>query len=121
MMAITNKVTYLKLSIDGPFAHPSSCFPMTSTKKLRTTYCKQLDLYVGDTPVGKRVLALHTRMTKSGERKVYMDVVTGTLYRPEDGRCLSSDYLFVRDIRRDVSAVKALIDNRGVSYKDYQF
>ena len=116
-----NKSATLKLSIDGPFAHPSSCFPTTSTKKLRTEFCKKLDLYVGDTPVGTRVLALQKLRTSRGERMVYMDVVTGTLYRPEDGRCYTSDYLFIRDIRRDAAAVKTLINNRGVSYNDYQF
>lgn len=115
------KAATLKLSIDGPWAQVSSCFPTTSTKKLRTEYCKKLDLYVGDTPIGTRVLALQNLRTSRGERMVYVDVVTGTLYRPEDGRCFSSDYLFIRDVRRDVSAVKALINNRGVAYKDYQF
>ena len=120
-MAITNKVSYLKVSIDGPFAQPASCFPVTSTKKLRTTYCKQLDLFVGDGPMGERVLALQTMRGRNGERKVYMDVVTGTLYRTDDGRCLSSDSLFVRDVRRSPSSVKALIENRRKSYHEHQF
>lgn len=118
---MTNKVTYLKLSIDGPYAQPASCFPTTSTKKLRTTYCKQLDLFVGDGPMGERVLALQTMRSRNGERKVYMDVVTGSLYRTDDGRCLSSDSLFVRDVRRSPSSVKALIENRRKSYHEYQF
>ncbi len=121
-MALSNtKSTKLRVSIDGPWAQTISCFPLVSPKKSRAEFCKKLDLYVADTPMGERVVALHTWTTIRGERQVYMDVVTGTLYRKEDGKCLSSDYLFVRDIRRSDSSVKDLINNRRPSYKDYQF
>jgi len=121
-MAMSNaKSTKLKISIDGPWAQMSCCFPTTSTKKMRTDFCKQLYLYVADSPFGERIVALQIWRTTRGERKVYMDVVTGTLYRYEDGKCYSSDYLFIRDVRRNDSSVKALINNRRPSYKDYQF
>ncbi len=121
-MALANaKSTKLRVSIDGPWAQVNSCFPLVSPKKSRAEFCKKLDLYVADTPMGERVIALQTWTTTRGDRKVYMDVITGTLYRAEDGKCLSSDYLFIRDVRRSDSSVKALINNRRPSYKEYQF
>lgn len=110
------------LSVEGPYAAPSSCFPINRMKEARSEYCKHKRLYLADTPEGDRVVALvhlgrirmrrYSPIMRRPGRLIafWMDVITGTLYNLKTGRCLSSDTLKISSVRRSPESVRNLIN-----------
>lgn len=111
----------IDVSHEGPYAAATSCFPITGNKETRTAYCKGKRVFVADTPVGRRVVALvhlgrmRVKRKQTAEKRpgrliaYWMDVVTGTLYQLKTGIAVSSDELYLWGIHKDQSAIDALI------------
>lgn len=111
----------IDVSHEGPYAAANSCFPTTGNKETRTMYCKGKRLFLADTPVGKRIVALvhlgrmrvkrrQPQSRRDGRLIAYwMDVVTGTLYQLKTGIAVSSDELYLWGIHKDPAAVDQLI------------
>lgn len=111
----------IDVSHEGPYAAATSCFPITGNKETRSAYCKEKRVYVAETPVGRRVVALvhlgRMRIRRKQEAKkrpgrliaYWMDVITGTLYQLKTGMAISSDELYLWGIHKDKVAIDALI------------
>lgn len=111
----------IDLSHEGPYAAASSCFPITGVKETRAEYCKAKRMFVAQTPVGERIVALvhlgrvrirprQPHVKRPGRLRAYwMDVITGTLYQLKTGIAISSDELYLWDIHKDQSAIDQLI------------
>ena len=114
----------IDLAMEGPYAAPTSCFPIGSGKDNRAKYLSQKHVYVAMTPIGERIVAAvhlcrQRSTTKRGMfrrpgkvRALWMDVITGTLYQFRTGMSLSSEDLFLWDIHKDQSKVDALVKKR---------
>lgn len=114
----------IEVSHEGPYAAAPFCFPITGNGPTRKEYCRSKRLFVANTPVGKRVVALvhlgrmRIRRKQPSCRRLgrliayWMDVVTGTLYQLKTGMAVSSDELYLFDIHKDQAAVDALIGRK---------
>jgi len=80
-------------SFSGPMAKAELCYPLGAKKPIKVKWLNKKSLYLGDISGNKRILTHVYITTLHGKRFFLMDVITGTLYRRQDGRCLTSDQL----------------------------
>lgn len=119
---MTGRNQVVQMSIDGPWVAWQYCFPQTGQREMRTTFCRSKRMYVAETPSGKRVVALVTLGNRVGRnaiqrrpgklRAYWMDAVTGTLYQLKTGMSISSEDMFLWDIRKDDRAIVELINKK---------
>lgn len=119
---MTGRNQLVLLAQDGPWVAAGFCFPQTAQSQNKTDYVQSKRMYVAETPAGKRVVALIAVGMRGPSKGVvkrpgrlrafWMDAVTGTLYQLKTGMAISSEDLFLWDIRRDEAAVESLINRR---------
>lgn len=119
---MTGRSQVVLMSREGPWVAAPFCFPQTGQRQNKIDYCQSKRMYVGETPHGKRVVALvtlgvrgpnRTTLKRPGRlRAFWMDAVTGTLYQLKTGIAISSEETFLWDIRKDESEVLSLINKK---------
>ena len=101
--------TYISKSMDGMMAKSNDCFPIGPKASSKRTWLEDKDLYLGDVSGIERILTpviLDTDMHK----KIYlMDAITGTLYRVQGGKCMSSDQLHLKRFKQDAILANKLM------------
>lgn len=113
----------VQMSNEGPWVSAPYCFPQTGQKDKRSEFCRSKRMYVAETTMGRRVVAIvclggnrapgaKLKRRPGRLRAFWMDAVTGTLYNFRNGIAISSDDLFLWDIRKDQSEIDALIQKR---------
>lgn len=91
------KPTPIRKSIDGFSALTSSCFPVGPKNSSKREWIKGKDLYLANISGNKRVIASVYFVNDMYKNTYLMDCITGTLYRPKDGKCYTSDQLEILD------------------------
>ena len=87
----------IRKSLEGMCALTTSCFPANNNKKtVKKAWIEGKDLYLGDISGIERVLVAVHILTDQHKKPLLMDAVTGSLFRPQDGRCYSSYQLHMR-------------------------
>lgn len=92
--------TPIRKSIDGFSALTSSCFPVGPKNSSKREWIKGKDLYLANISGNRRVVAAVYIATDMHKTPFLMDCVTGTLYRPKDGKCYTSDHLEIIDFAK---------------------
>jgi len=107
----------VRKSINYYCAQANSCFPTSGNKSAtKKKWLEDKDLYLGDISGMERVLVAVHILTDEHKKPLLMDAVTGSLYKPQDGRCYSSDQLHMNKFTK----VEGLKD-RLMSVKSEQF
>ncbi len=110
------KTTPVRKSMDGMSALSSSCFPIGPKSSSKRAWMKDKDLYLGYINETERVLTPVYLATDMNRTAYLMDAITGSLYRPRDGKCMSSDRLVLKKYEQ----VEGL-DKRLMKVKSEQF
>ena len=110
------KTTQIRKSMDGMTAMTNSCFPIGPKSSSKRAWVKDKDLYLGNISGIERILTPVYLATDINKTAYLMDAVTGTLYRPRDGKCMSSDRLVLNKYEQ----VEGL-DKRLMKVKSEQF
>lgn len=95
------------LSADGPFVSERKCFLIRGAKKRNWLEGKRL--YLGDVDGQTRVFALSVIDEGKRLRAYFLDCITGSLYDPRTGRCMSSYMLTLSNVRKDPRAAEILM------------
>jgi len=120
---MTGRNQVVQMSNDGPWAAAPYCFPQNGQKEKRSEFCRSKRMYVAETPVGSRVVAMvcignnrapgaKLKRRPGRLRAFWMDAITGTLYQLKTGMAISSEDLFLWDIHKDDRAVANLINKK---------
>ena len=96
-------------SFSGPMATANFCFPLAAKKPAKVKWLTGKRLYLGDISGNKRILTHVYILTMQGRKFFLMDVITGTLYRREDGRCATSDQLRLNSFVKQNDLTKKLL------------
>ena len=88
--------TYISKSMDGMMAKANECFPIGPKASTKKAWIEDKELYLGDISGIERILT-PVIIDIDMHRNVYlMDAITGTLYKPKGGKCLTSDQLHLK-------------------------
>ena len=77
-------------SFDEPCAVAIQCFILSGNKEQKHLWLKDKKLYPVKTTYGERIMTLVYIKGYYDKIAYLMDVITGSLYNPDTGRCLSS-------------------------------
>ncbi len=110
------KPTRVRKSIDGMVALTSSCFPVGPKNSTKREWIKDRELYLGDISGVERVVTPVYLATDEYKTTYLMDAVTGTLFRPKDGKCMTSDRLTLNKYEKVDD-----LDKRLMKVKSEQF
>ena len=110
------KTTSIRKSMDGMSAMTSSCFPIGPKSSTKRDWIKDKDLYLGHISGIERIVTPVYIATDMKKTAYLMDAVTGTLYRPRDGKCMTSDRL----VLNKYETIEGL-DKRLMKVKSEQF
>jgi hypothetical protein len=83
----------VRKSISDLCAATYSCFPIGPKLSSKKTWLKDKDLYLADISGIERIVTPVYIATDEHKTTLLMDAITGTLYRPRDGKCMTSDKL----------------------------
>ena len=97
-------------SDSGPMAKVGECFPLGAKKPAKQKWVFKKRLYLGSVNGHQRIMAHVYWKTMSGKRFFLMDVITGTLYRKSDGRCITSDTLKLISLKKEKDLAKKLLN-----------
>jgi len=101
----------IRKSINYYCAQVGSCFPTSGNKKAsKRKWTEDKELYLGNINGTERVLVAVHIVTDEHKKPLLMDAVTGSLYRPKDGRCFSSDMLHMKKFTREEGLAERLIN-----------
>jgi hypothetical protein len=105
--------TYISKSMDGMMAKANDCFPIGPKVSSKRAWLEDKELYIGDISGVERVLTpviIDTDMYK----KVYlMDAITGTLFKIQGGKCLTSDQLHLKRFAKVNNLDQKLMKAKG--------
>lgn len=90
------KTTQIRKSMDGMVASSSSCFPIGPKNSSKKNWVKDKDLYLGYIGGIERIVTPVYIANDVNKTRYLMDAITGTLYRPRDGKCMTSDKLILK-------------------------
>ena len=90
------KKTRIRKSMEGMVALSNSCFPVGPKSSTKRAWIADKELYLADISGIERVVTPVYIATDEHKNTFLMDAITGTLYRPKDGRCLTSDKLVLK-------------------------
>jgi len=100
-------------------AQAGSCFPTGGVKKaIKKKWVEDKDLYLGDISGTERVLVAVHFLTDYDKTPLLMDAVTGTLYRPRDGNCYSSDNLRMKKFTKAEGLAERLLNTNNAQYTE---
>ena len=77
------------------YALANRCLPLAGKKPAIKAWLTDMKLYLGETNIGNRYFILTTH----DNNPRFMDIITGSMYETH-GRCLSSNYLYIKKINR---------------------
>ena len=101
----------IRKSINYYCAQVGSCFPTSGNKKApKRKWTEDKELYLGNINGTERVLVAVHILTDEHKKPLLMDAVTGSLYRPKDGRCFSSDMLHMKKFTKEEGLAERLIN-----------
>ena len=101
----------IRKSVNYYCAQVGSCFPTSGNKKApKRKWTEGKDLYLGNINGTERVLVAVHILTDEHKKPLLMDAVTGSLYRPKDGRCFSSDMLHMKKFTKEEGLAERLIN-----------
>jgi hypothetical protein len=100
----------IERSFSGPMAAFNYCFPLNARRDAKNKWLTKRTLYLGNVSGYKRILTHVYIKTLDGRKYFLMDAITGTLYRREDGRCLTSDVLKLVNFSRERDLNKKLLN-----------
>jgi hypothetical protein len=95
-MTIKLKAVRVRKSMEAMVAMANSCFPIGPKSSTKKNWIADKELYLGDISGIERILTPVYIATDEHKTTLLMDAITGTLYRPKDGRCKTSDKLVLR-------------------------
>jgi hypothetical protein len=110
------KTTSIRKSMEGMVAMTSSCFPIGPKSSTKKDWIKDKELYLGNISGIERIVTPVYIATDVNKTAFLMDAVTGTLYRPKDGRCMTSDRLVLKKYEKAEG-----LDKRLMKVKSEQF
>jgi len=110
------KTTSIRKSMDGMSAMTSSCFPIGPKSTTKRDWIKDKVLYLGHISGIERIVTQVYIATDMKKTAYLMDAVTGTLYRPRDGKCMTSDRLVLNKYEQLEG-----LDKRLMKVKSEQF
>lgn len=110
------KTTPIRKSMDGMSAMTASCFPIGPKSSTKRDWIMNKDLYLGHISGIERIVTPVYIRTDMNKTAYFMDAVTGTLYRPRDGKCMSSDRLVLKKYEKIDG-----LDKRLMKIKSEQF
>jgi hypothetical protein len=90
------KKTRIRKSMEGMVALSNSCFPVGPKSSTKRAWIADKELYLADISGIERVVTPVYIATDEHKTTFLMDAITGTLYRPKNGRCLTSDKLVLK-------------------------
>lgn len=94
------KTTRIRKSMEGMVALSNSCFPVGPKSSTKRAWIADKELYLADISGIERVVTPVHIATDEHKTTFLMDAITGTLYRPKDGRCKTSDKLVLRNYEK---------------------
>jgi len=106
----------IERSFTGPMAAFNYCFPINARKDAKNKWLDNRILYLGNISGYKRILTHVYLKTMQGKKFFLMDAITGTLYRRNDGRCLTSDNLCLISFTKEHGLNKRLLNMKVVDY-----
>jgi len=107
----------IRRAFSGPMAMANFCFPLGANKPAKIKWLAGRNFYLGDVSGNKRILTHVYLLSMYGKRFFLMDVITGTLYRREDGKCATSDQLRLNSFVKQNDLSKKLLKMK-VSFID---
>jgi hypothetical protein len=109
----------IRKSINYYCAQAGNCFPTSGNKKAtKKKWLEDKELYLGDISGTERVLVAVYILTDEHKKPLLMDAVTGSLYRPKDGRCFSSDTLHMKKFTKAEGLAERLINIKSDQYAE---
>ena len=92
-------------------ADSSSCFPSWQIKSHKIKWLKDCLLYRGITNEGEIVVTPVVIATDMNKTSYMMDCITGSLYK--DGKCKTSDHLYLMDVVETDGLYIQLMESRS--------
>lgn len=103
------KTTRISKSFYGMFAASNSCFPTTAKSSQKLKWVTEKDLYKADITGVDRIVTPVYIDTDMYKKTYMMDCVTGSLYKLNDGNCLSSERLKMLSFIKSDELKKTLV------------
>ena len=137
------RVTEVEVDAINGFARAPECMSYALPKSKRVKWLKTRELYLGETNMGTRVMTpiiaivevrtpikvrqralgmpeiikyVYTKVVKK-DTVYLMDVITGSIYNPENNRCMSSDALKLVSYKIDPAHGKTLLSVKVAGLK----
>ena len=110
------KTTQIRKSMNGVTAMASSCFPVGPKSSTKKAWIADKELYLGNISGIERVLTPVYIATDEHKTTLLMDAVTGTLYRPRDGKCMTSDKLVLNKYEKVDGLNKRLMEVKSEQF-----
>jgi hypothetical protein len=105
--------TYISKSLDGMMAKANDCFPIGPKASSKKQWLEDKELYLGDISGIERILTPVIIDIDIHKNVYLMDAVTGTLYKPKGGKCLTSDKLHLKRFAKPDNLADRLMNVRG--------
>ena len=115
MMDIKQPIPEIKVSSSTVLCS-IECFSPNGQKQTRREWIKNHELYAGMTTLGERVVTPVTILGDPQKNIFAMDAVTGSLYEPKSGRCLTSSNLKLIGVYKKPGLDKVLMKIKGESW-----
>ena len=94
-------------------AKANDCFPIGPKASSKKQWLEDKELYLGDISGIERILTPVIIDTDMNKNVYLMDAVTGTLYKPRGGKCLTSDKLHLKRFAKPDNLADRLMNVRG--------
>jgi hypothetical protein len=105
--------THISKSMDGMMAKSHNCFPIGPKASSKQAWLEDKDLYLGDVSGMERILTPVILDTDMHQKIYLMDAITGTLYKIQGGKCMSSDQLHLKRFKQDNNLANRLMKVKG--------
>lgn len=112
------KTTRIRKSMDGMVAMTNSCFPVGPKSSTKKAWIVDKELYLGHIGNIERVVTPVHISTDVHKTTYLMDAITGTLYRPKDGKCMTSDRLVLKKYEKAEDLDKRLMKTKSEHFAE---
>jgi hypothetical protein len=110
------KAVRVRKSMEAMVAMANSCFPIGPKNSTKKNWIADKELYLGDISGIERILTPVYIATDEHKTTLLMDAITGTLYRPRDGKCMTSDKLVLKKYEKVDGLDKRLMKIRSEQF-----
>jgi hypothetical protein len=104
--------------MEGMVALSNSCFPVGPKSSTKRAWIADKELYLADISGIERVVTPAHIATDEHKTTFLMDAITGTLYRPKDGRCMTSDKLVLKKYEKANNLDQRLMKTKSEHFVD---